>query len=242
MDPDQNAELSRSWSDIDDEEDIEFMIAAYEYQQRLEQEEAHPQVPRTNIFRERELAEERLLKDYFIQGCKYTSRNFRRRFRMRQKLFLKIVKGIESYESDVILDHFQYFKAGHDCTGRGSISALMKCTAAIRQLAYGSAPDAFDEYLQMGSSTSRLCLDNFNMCVMDLFMPEFLRKPKWAGVQSIYQKHEQEYGFPGMLGSIDCMHWVWKNCPVAWQGQFGRGDKRYPTIMLEVVASQDLWI
>ncbi|GJU61203.1 ALP1-like protein [Tanacetum coccineum] len=50
------------------------------------------------------------------------------------------------------------------------------------------------------------------------------------------------HGFPGMLGSIDCMHWEWKNCPVSWQGQYGRGDKKYPTIMLEAVASQDLWI
>nr|GEX47833.1 protein ALP1-like isoform X1 [Tanacetum cinerariifolium] len=29
---------------------------------------------------------------------------------------------------------------------------------------------------------------------------------------------------------------------LSWQGQYGRGDKKYPTIMLEVVASQDLWI
>ncbi|CAN1121157.1 hypothetical protein LINPERPRIM_LOCUS2012 [Linum perenne] len=42
-----------------------------------------------------------------------------------------------------------------------------------------------------------------------------------------------------MLGSIDCMHWAWKNCPTAWHGQYARGDHRTPTIMLEVVASQD---
>ncbi|GJY88354.1 ALP1-like protein isoform X1 [Tanacetum coccineum] len=41
---------------------------------------------------------------------------------------------------------------------------------------------------------------------------------------------------------IDCMHWEWKNCPKAWHGQFGRGDKKYPTILLEAVASYDLWI
>ena len=47
-------------------------------------------------------------------------------------------------------------------------------------------------------------------------------------------------GFPGMLGSIDYMHWEWKNCAVAWKGQFCRGDYRNLTIILEAVASQDL--
>ncbi|GJR05585.1 ALP1-like protein isoform X1 [Tanacetum coccineum] len=41
---------------------------------------------------------------------------------------------------------------------------------------------------------------------------------------------------------IDCMHWEWRNCPKAWHGQFGRGDKKYQTILLEAVALYDLWI
>ncbi|XP_010670283.1 uncharacterized protein LOC104887366 [Beta vulgaris subsp. vulgaris] len=45
-----------------------------------------------------------------------------------------------------------------------------------------------------------------------------------------------------MLGSLDCMHWAWKNCPVAWKGQYTRGDHGHPTIMLQAVASVDLWI
>jgi hypothetical protein len=36
------------------------------------------------------------------------------------------------------------------------------------------------------------------------------------------------------------MHWQWKNCPFGWQGQF-KGHEGC-TVILEVVASQDLWI
>lgn len=44
-----------------------------------------------------------------------------------------------------------------------------------------------------------------------------------------------------MLGSVDCMHWTWKNCPTAFHGQF-TGKEKVPTIILEAVASYDLWI
>jgi hypothetical protein len=35
-------------------------------------------------------------------------------------------------------------------------------------------------------------------------------------------------GFLGMLGSLDCMHWEWRKCPMAWRGQFiGRNSQQW---------------
>ncbi|XP_062098357.1 uncharacterized protein LOC133804217 [Humulus lupulus] len=47
----------------------------------------------------------------------------------------------------------------------------------------------------------------------------------------------KECDFPGMLGSLDCIHWKWKNCPTTWAGRSG-----HPTIILEVVSDYDLGI
>ncbi|XP_071688957.1 uncharacterized protein [Rutidosis leptorrhynchoides] len=109
-------------------------------------------------------------------------------------------------------------------------------------MAYGTTPDMFDEYIKIGEKTAAQCLENFCQCVFHLFAREYLYKPTADDIARLYNFHSQKHGLPGMLGSIDCMHWEWKNCPVAWQGQYTRGDQKGPSVMLEAVASQDLWI
>ena len=43
-----------------------------------------------------------------------------------------------------------------------------------------------------------------------------------------------------MGGSVNCMHFKWKNCPKAWAGQF-QDKEDLPTIVLKAIVSQDLW-
>ena len=141
---------------------------------------------------------------------------------------------------DRISNEVQYFREKKDGIGRNSLSSIQKCTATIRVLAYGSAADTVDEYLRLGETTTRLCVQNFVEEIIYLFGDEYLRGPTPADLQRLLDIGEHR-GFSGMIGNIDCMHWERKNCPTAWKGQYSRGSGK-PTIVLEAVASYDLWI
>ena len=69
---------------------------------------------------------------------------------------------------------------------------------------------------------------------------EYLRSPNRNDITRLLLIGEKR-GFPEMLGSIDYMHWRWKNCSSAWQGMYS-GHYHEPIIILEAVASYDLWI
>jgi hypothetical protein len=185
------------------------------------------------IPRNRQGAHDDLVANYFSANPIYTDEMFRRRFRMRRPLFLRIVEKLGEWSS--------YFTQRADVTGKDGHSPLQKCTAAIRMLAYGSSADQLDEVLKIGTSTALECLGNFAKGVIECFGPEYLRPPRSDELENILQQNESR-GFPGMIGSIDCMHWAWKNCPKGWAGMFTRGDKGVPTMILEAVASRDLRI
>ncbi|XP_009151521.2 uncharacterized protein LOC103874846 [Brassica rapa] len=194
--------------------------------------EENERVPRNFIDRHREEGQDLLWNDYFSDTPTYPHNVFRRRFRMNRTLFMRIVQRLST--------EVRHFQERVDATGRSSLTALQKCTATIRQLAYGVGSDAVDEYVRMGETTARGCLHNFAAGIISLFGNEYLRRPTPEDLQRLLYFGEQR-GFPGMIGSIDCMHWEWKNCPTAWKGMYSRGTGK-PTIVLEAVASYDLWI
>jgi hypothetical protein len=108
-------------------------------------------------------------------------------------------------------------------------------------LAYRTSANNADDYLRIGETTTLKCVDTFTRGVINLFGLQYLRKLTIEDIECMLHMGEAR-GFSGMFGSIDCMHWEWKNCPVALKGQYVRGDHGKPTIMLEAITSQDLWI
>ena len=189
--------------------------------------------PKRYIPRNREKALDDLVANYFCANPIYTDEMFRRRFRMNKPLFLRIVHALSNWSP--------YFTQRVDAIGRNSLTSLQKCTAAIRMLAYATSADQLDEVLKIAASTCLEILGKFAEGVIETFGDEYLRPPRIDELEQILQENEAR-GFPGCMGSINCMHWAWKNCPKGWAGQFTSGKQGVPTMILEAVASKNLRI
>ncbi|KAJ0519268.1 uncharacterized protein LOC110891285 [Helianthus annuus] len=193
-----------------------------------------PILRRTYILRDREAANERLMKDYFDAAPVHGPNVFRRRFRMSQRLFLRINNDLENT--------YDFFKQRMDARGYLGFTSIQKVTSALRVLAYGNTYDINDEYLKMAEKTTRDTLEHFCYGICQLYGKCYLRNPTWNDLQKIYEVHLEKHGIPGMIGSLDCRQWRWYNCPTAWRGQHTRGDQKGPTLVLQGVASYDLWV
>lgn len=82
-------------------------------------------------------------------------------------------------------------------------------------LAYGVAADATDEYIKIGEYTAIECVKRFCKAIREIYGEYYLRSPNANDVARFLYIGKQ-CGFPGMLGSLDCMYWRWKNCPKSW--------------------------
>jgi hypothetical protein len=127
-----------------------------------------------------------------------------------------------------------------DCCGQIGLSTHQKLTAAIRQLAYGTSADSLDECVRIGETTALQTLKYFVQNIIEMYAAEYLRPPNHKELKLILSENE-ERGFPGCVGSIDGMHWAWKNCPSGWAGHYKRKEKK-PMIVLKAVASKNLRI
>ena len=128
-----------------------FVIQAFEHIRPTPP--PRPILRRTYILRDREAANERLMKDYFDAAPVHGPNVFRRRFRMSQRLFLRINNDLEN--------RYDFFKQRMDARGYLGFTSIQKVTSALRVLSYGNTYDINDEYLKMAEKTTRDCLEHF---------------------------------------------------------------------------------
>ena len=68
----------------------------------------------------------------------------------------------------------------------------------------------------MSESSYLDTLEQFCVTIVQVYKDEYLREPNQEGLDRLIHKAE-DHGFLGMIGSLDYMHWDWKNCPTGWQ-------------------------
>jgi hypothetical protein len=152
---------------------------------------------------------------------------------MERDLFIQIVEKVNHYDPAM--------RPPCDTTGMMTgLSCLLKGTAALRFLAYGFPADAMDEYVRIGEKTALLYLDRFCEDIRAIYGNDFLRTPDQDEVRHYLDINDRR-GWPSMFGSIDCMHWVWKNCPTAWAGEY-LDRQTFESVTLEAVATPDFRI
>ena len=194
-------------------------------------------------------AHKRIIRDYFghkavvndvgviikkKESARFPKSKFHRRFRMSPKFFQRIHDDITDPEIGC-----RFFQFAPDAAGREGASNMQKLVAAIRQLAYGACSDHVHEYTGVAEKTATTALEKFCRWVIRTYSDEFINT--WGEAET---KEEMEMnakrGFPGMMGSIDCTHWQWKNCPMAWQGMYqDRNHKK--SIVAEAICGHDMY-
>ncbi|XP_026416747.1 uncharacterized protein LOC113312207 [Papaver somniferum] len=164
---------------------------------------------RSVITRDRAWHDAKMMNGYFTPGTGYTSRQFKQRIGMREELFEKLL--VKSPEVD------PKWHQRTDATGTMGHSPHMKLVAVMKCLCKNMAADSVDDYTRMGATTIYYYLKRFCHIVCMTFGERYLRQTTPEDVQRLLAENT-ERGFIGMLGSVDCMQWPWKNCLIAWQG------------------------
>ncbi|XP_024171865.1 uncharacterized protein LOC112177850 [Rosa chinensis] len=185
-----------------------------------------------NEERFRESRGKNMMEDYFVERSVFSEEEFRTRYRMSHNFFNRISSDLFYYD--------RYFVQKSDAARKVGLLPQQKLTCSLRMLDYGAGADQCAEYCRMAKSTAIEALKRFTRAIVNLYSVHYLRAPTPVDLRRLLAKAERR-GFPGMIGSIDCMHWQWKNCLTDWVGEYN-GRKSVHTIILEVVASYDTWI
>jgi len=174
-------------------------------------------------------------EDYWGPTPRFNDRQFERVFRVTRRMADQILNTCAMADA--------FFTERIDACGKTAICPKVKILVALKLVAYGVSPSAFQDYFQMGLSTAHECLKRFSFVMArdedNLLL--FQRQMTRADAKKASDVHQYHHGVAGQIGSLDCMHVGWRLCPVAWQGQY-QGSKGKPTIILEAFADHFLWI
>jgi len=173
-------------------------------------------------------------RDYFGVNAVpqvFDDRYFETRFRVPRSVFRSIHL--------VVMDE-PFFQQRINATGCLQDHPLQKVVAAFRVIAYGEAADCSDEYVRLSRSTVAQATNLLLEFIVRRWETTYRRRPNQSELKK-RMKRNAERGFPGCMGSLDCTHWEWHQCPMGMAGAY-KSRKGSRGVVVEAVCDEDLWI
>jgi hypothetical protein len=162
-------------------------------------------------------------------------KEFRRRFRIPAPFFLDWL--VPECEKANIFDS----KVTLDGQLMGHIPIEIKILVSLRILARGNVSDDISEMSKVGLSTCPSIFSQFVLKFAETFRKAFIYLPQdgedLKKVMEIYAR----LGFPGCIGSMDCTHVHWLNCPEILKN-LCIGKEGYPTLAFQVMVDHSKMI
>lgn len=152
------------------------------------------------------------------------SKLFRLRFAIPYQMYTEILESAKLW----------FPQPSHDICGRPTSPIKLKLLGALRILAKGCSWDLLYELTGISPRVHTLWttsfLKKFNAERFHMFVHEPRNQEEIKKVLKIYTAS----GFPGCIGSIDCVHIRWDMCPAKWQSLYRNGKYPFPTISYQM--------
>jgi hypothetical protein len=117
--------------------------------------------------------------------------------------------------AEEVMKFYRFFEQRRNASGELEHRTYQKVTTVLRMSSYDISAELVDDNLAMGESTAIMCVKRFAVAIVYIFGSSYLRAPNSEDTARLLEFNSNR-GFPYMLGSVNCMHWSWKNYSVAW--------------------------
>jgi hypothetical protein len=173
-------------------------------------------------------------EDYLADIPVYPAWKFRQVFRIPLSLYWVIHQKLTDAEPAL--------RQRVDALGKRGHSSHQKILASLRRLGTGCTLRDLDDQARMSPEALRKAFTLFVRTVLHVFGPRYLnRDPSVAEMRKITAAYAEE-GFNGCIGSVDCMHISWKQCPFELKGQYKNPHAgKLATITCEGVCDHNLY-
>lgn len=154
-------------------------------------------------------------------------KTFRNRFTVPYQLYTQLLSLAERW----------FPQPRKDCCGREIPPISLKLLGTLRMLGKGCSWDLLYELSGVSAEVHRRWTLKFIEKFSKEMYPVYVHGPRNSEELEEVTGLYSASGFPGCVGSTDCVHIRWEMCPSVWSSAFRNGKHSYASIAYEMTVS-----